>query len=76
MQSIVAHLQTSVFCSSPLIYFTTYSVHASAVFLRQVQTLLLQSISLSFVLYTSLIIVEQPISVLFLASIAGSSLVE
>ena len=60
-----------------LLHHLFCACHAcSAVFLRQVQTLLLQSISLSFVLYTSLIIFEQPISVLFLVSIAGSSLVE
>ena len=71
----MAHLQYSVLLLL-LHHNSSHSLHASAVLLRQVQTLLLQSISLSFVSNTSLIIGGEPISVLLLASIAGSSLVE
>ncbi len=63
IQSAVAQLQYILSFSS---CFTTTSLilsHASAVLLRQVQTLLLQSISLSFVSYTSLVISGEPISV-------------
>ncbi len=79
-------LDNSIYNSTPswhifsillLHHNSSHSLHASAVLLRQVQTLLLcAELSLSFVSNTSHIIGGEPISVLLLASIVGSSLVE